>query len=120
MNSKVHNPYTVVMIAGALALALVAASPATLPAIDSLAVQSGAGSMTPAGTDTTPAEAARIGDEAAFATLDAEAAVVAGLAAPFQDTAAAPAVRKSSRTSGQSRRIRQSMAMPFFSFLPRG
>ena len=46
-------------------------------------------------------------------------AVVANLASTLQQTAA-PATEKKGYTSGKSRRIRHSMAMPFFSFLPRG
>ena len=49
----------------------------------------------------------------------APVAVVASLASTLQHTAA-PATGKESYTSGKSRRIRHSMAMPFFSFLPRG
>ena len=49
----------------------------------------------------------------------APVAVVASLASTLQDTAV-PARGTKGYTSGKSRRIRHSMAMPFFSFLPRG
>ena len=60
-----------------------------------------------------------VADSAGAGPGPAPVAVVASLASTLQDTAA-PATGKESYTSGKSRRIRHSMAMPFFSFLPRG
>ena len=103
MNSKVHNTFTLLMITGALVLGLLAASPTMRPVADSVSGPGVAVPMSAETTRATPTEAA-----------------VAGLAATLQDTAAPATVKKSGHNSGKSRRIRQSMAMPFFSFAPRG
>ena len=108
MNSKVHNTFTLLMITGALVLGLFGASSTMLPV---------AGRVFAPGDALT---AVPMINETAHATPTADAAAVAGLATTFQDTAAPATVKKSGHKSGKSRRIRQSMAMPFFSFLPRG
>lgn len=105
MSSTVRNTFTTLMICSALVIGLVVAAPAALPRAD-------------VASATVEADVARV---AMIAALTAEAPVVAGLASTFPHTAATPAaVQKSRHASGQSRRIRQSMAMPFFSFAPRG
>lgn len=115
MSSKVRNTFTVLMIS-ALTLGLFAATPAMLPVVDIAAAQSSEGFAA-----TAEADAARVADEVLTTTLIAEAPVMVGLAATLQDTTTAPAAVQTSRhKSGKSRRIRQSMAMPFFSFAPRG
>ena len=116
MNSKVRNSFTVLMISTALVLGLVVATPAALPVADVATAQS-----SEAFTATVEADAARIAEDAMVATLIAGVPVMTGLAATLQDTTTAPAaVQQSRHKSGKSRRIRQSMAMPFFSFAPRG
>lgn len=116
MNTTVRTTFTVLMISSALVIGLVVAAPAARPAADVAPMSSGV-----AFTANVQPDAARIAEDAMIATLTAEAPVVAGLAATLQNTATPPAAAKPARrTSGKSRRIRQSMAMPFFSFAPRG
>ena len=100
MNSQVRNTLTVLMLSSALVLGLLVVAPAAYPVA---------------------AQAGNAVDSDGIASLSVEVPVVAGLSAAYQDsattsTAAHPARRK----SGKTNRIRQSMAMPFFSFAPRG
>ena len=90
MNIKVHNTAATLMIASALLLGLVAVVPNTTPA-SSTAAGSGAALAAPVQFEVARTELSR----------------------PVSTS-------KSSHKSGKSRRIRQSMAMPFFSFAPRG
>ena len=110
MNRKLHHTFKGLMTGGALALGLFAASPATLPGAD----------LTPAPSGF--AVAASNGFDAA--ALSHEQAIVAHVEAVAvqidTNAATSAAVQKSRHASGKSRRIRQSMAMPFFSFAPRG
>lgn len=115
MNSTVRNTLTVLMISGALVLGVMVAAPTAVPMAAVATAPSSAALVE------VEAEAARVAQDAMIATLTAEAPVVAALATPFQDAATTPATAEQSRRkSGKSRRIRQSMAMPFFSFAPRG
>lgn len=112
MNSQVRNTLTVLTLSSALVLGLLVVAPAAYPVAEVAATQSGI---------VAEAGAPRIGEPAAIATLTAEAPVVAGLAASFQHTATTSTTAKPiRRKSGKTNRIRQSMAMPFFSFAPRG
>ncbi|MHB8911579.1 MAG: hypothetical protein ACYC42_02765 [Lysobacter sp.] len=113
MNTTVRNTLTVLMISGALVLGVMVAAPTAVPMA--------AVATAPSSAAIVEAEAARVAQDAMIVTLTAEAPVVAALATPFQDAATTPATAEQSRRkSGKSRRIRQSMAMPFFSFAPRG
>ena len=108
MNSQVRNTLTALTISSALLLVLAVAAPAVFPPTTMVAALPAAASN---------AHAARLAEGAVIATLSAEAPVVAGLAITFQDTATAPAEAKPARRrSAKSSRMRQSMAMPFFSF----
>ncbi|MGH8076655.1 MAG: hypothetical protein ACREPE_04935 [Lysobacter sp.] len=110
MNRKLHHTLKGLMTSAALVLGLAAASPATLPGADLTAAPSGY-----TAADSNGFDAAALSREAAIAAhVEAVAVQI--------DTNAAPsaAVQKSRHASGKSRRIRQSMAMPFFSFAPRG
>ena len=139
MNRKLHITLIVLLTSSALVLGLFAASPAMLPVADLVTAQSSHGFTAPA-----KADAAQVAHEPAFAarveaialpidpradsdelvvttTLTTEAAAMATLARTLEHTAAPPAaVQKPRHHSGKSSRIRQSMAMPFFSFAPRG
>jgi hypothetical protein len=108
MNRKLHHSFTGLISSGVLALGLFAASPATLPGADTASAPS------------LPLVAA-LGKVAPLANDAALAAQVGTLALQLDPTAATPAEdQKAHHASGKSRRIRQSMAMPFFSFAPRG
>ncbi len=108
MNRNLPSAFSVLISCCALVLGLVATVPASLP----LAAAASASS-----SQATLAEPAIAAHVAAVAQqFDARTAT-----ATLQDTAATSAAAKPSRhSSGKSRRIRQSMAMPFFSFAPRG
>ena len=95
MNSQVRNTFTVLTLCSALVLGLLVVAPAAYPVADVAAAQSGTAVL---------ANASRVGADAAIASLNAEA----------------PAANPTRRKSGKTNRIRQSMAMPFFSFAPRG
>lgn len=98
MNSQVRKTLTVLMIGSALALGLVVISPDTLPVANTASVQL----ITADG-------------------MSAEAPAVSTLADTFQATATPPATAEHvRRKSGKPSRIRHSVAMPFFSFAPRG
>lgn len=98
MNSQVRNTLTALTISAALALGLVVAAPDALPV-----------------ANTAPAQVSVAGG------LSVEPPAVAALVDPFQTTATPPAtVEQVRRKSGKPSRIRHSMAMPFFSFAPRG
>ena len=138
MNRTLHITLIVLLTSSALVLGLFAASSAMLPVADIVTAQSSQGFTAPAQADTTqpahePAFAARVkaialsidppadSDELVLTTLTTEAAAMATLARTLEHTAAPPAVvHKPRHHSGKSSRIRQSMAMPFFSFAPRG
>jgi hypothetical protein len=102
MNLNLHPSLAILLSCCVLALGLFATGP-------------GARSVTGVPAIQEPAIAARV--QAVAGHLDPRLSV-----ASAEDTlaAATPAVRKSRHASGKSRRIRQSMAMPFFSFAPRG
>ena len=102
MNSKLHLTFTALMASSALAFGVFAASPAMLAATDNGPASSGHGFAAPGKAER--AIASRV--EAVALQID-----------PRADGAA---VEKSRYASGKSRRIRRSMAMPFFSFAPRG
>ncbi len=102
MNSQVRNTLTVLTICSALVLGLVVASATGIPAPQASIAGDGAASLA---------------TDAVLATVTAESPIVAGLTESFPDTAPTPAeVTPPPRTPARSRRIRQSMAMPFFSF----
>ena len=110
MNRKLHHTFKGLITSGALALGLFAASPAMLPGAD----------LTPAPSGYSSANSDRT-EAAASAQEQVIAARVAAIALQIDTNAATlAAVQKSRHASGKSRRIRQSMAMPFFSFAPRG
>lgn len=98
MNSQVRNTLTALTLSAALALGLVITAPDA-----------------PAVTNTAPAQVSVAGG------LSVQAPAVAALADPFHATATPPAkVEHVRRKPGKPSRIRHSMAMPFFSFAPRG
>ena len=141
MNRKLPITLIVLLTSSVLVLDLFAASPAMLPVADVVTAQSSHGFTAPAPAQ---ADAAQVAHEPTFAarveavalpidpradsdelvvttTLTTEAAAMATLARTLEHTAAPPAVvQKPRHHSGKSSRIRQSMAMPFFSFAPRG
>jgi len=114
MNRNMHSTFTVLMASSALLLGLIAASP-----------------YFPGGADAGADRAAiqpslvtvRAIDAPALSFDPAITAGVEGVAArmtPGAELAATTAAGGKVRNTGKSRRIRQSMAMPFFSFAPRG
>ena len=110
MNRKLHNTFTGLISSGVLAIGLFAASPAMLTGADFPPALSGSASAAPVGVDVAPL----VRDQAIASRLEA-------VALQLDTNAATPAtVQQSRHASGKSRRIRQSMAMPFFSFAPRG
>ena len=138
MNRKLHNTFAALIASSVLMLGLFAAAPVSLQTGAAQAHQvsarqstTGTGKANAVNATLEPALAARL--EAVtlqlprrpghVEALDAgsEPALVTSIASTLEDTAAAPAALQKTRyKSGKSRRIRQSMAMPFFSFAPRG
>ena len=107
MNRKLHNTISALMVSGAvLVLGLMAANPAGLPSPQAHAPQQ------------------PVSEALAQATaFDAELATATELTNPIQQVPATePAVARvpHHRKSGKTSRIRQSMAMPYFSFVSRG
>lgn len=109
MNRKLHNTLSALTFSAAsLVLGLMAATPTLQP--------------TPAGVLAVAEAAAPFSDVAGHPSrLFAASTTVATLAGPVPTSAAlASAPDLLRRKSGKTSRIRQSMAVPFFSFAPRG
>ncbi|MFC3549624.1 hypothetical protein ACFOLC_01185 [Lysobacter cavernae] len=141
MNRKLHNAFTALMVSGAaLALGLTFALPVPQPVQpEAIALQLGAldASFTPtdpASDNTVQGHAAQaealarsIGRRSAkvetladAAALTAEIATIVALAGRLEasEQAAIEIEKKQARTA--SRRSRQTLVMPYFSFAPRG
>jgi len=116
MNSQVRTTFTILIISSALVLGLVVTTPAAPHPGQAATAQDGDAFVT-----SIEAGAIRASEDARLDTFTGEAPVLTGLATTLQDASAGPVDAKSPRLNpGQSNRIRQSMAMPFFSFAPRG
>ena len=137
MNRRLHNSYTAMLATGAaLALGLMLASPATLnPQPEPIQIQVGAlgFSYLPAKAGVDNAErvqaltrsierrADNVETLADAAALTAEVATAAALASSLREIDHADATHDSPRSANKTRqRNRQTLAMPYFSFAPRG
>lgn len=141
MNRKLHNTISALMFSGAvLVLGLMAANPGGRPnprsapqpqaiALDAAAQHRGLIAAPVANTARAEAlalhiekRAARIETLADAAAFTAELATAAALAETLEQasTAEPAAAETAPRTTGKPSRIRQSMAMPYFSFVSRG
>ena len=138
MNRKLYHPFFILIATSALGLGVFAASTAMLPVADGVTAQSSHGFTTPVKGDAVqvpqlPASAAR--DQAIAlpierpdhhavlvpTALTAEAAALATVAHALQHPATPVATAQQPRRHARkASRMRQSMAMPFFSFAPRG